>query len=147
MIETKHAAVLAWLKTYPGFGGYLKLNAVEYQQGETSLITEFNDAVVQRFVSGAADKQYTFTVSMVLTWSSGFDSINETALKAGSAFLDWIDQQFKRQNVPDFGTSATITNIEALQNMPSLALVDQDARLAKYTFSARISYREEPLCN
>lgn len=142
MIRDKHGAVLDWCRTYSGFDGYLKLNATEYAAGENSLTTTINDQAVTNYINGSADKVYTFTIVMIMDWSSGFDDMNQTALEWGSDWLDWVAKQYEAGNVPDFGDNVTIYDIEALQNMPQLAEVDQDSKLAKYTFSARIDYRE-----
>lgn len=142
MIKDKHAAVLEWCKAYTGFDGYLKLNGTEYEDGENSLTTTINDQTVTKYINGVADKVYTFTIVMIRSWSSGFDDMNQEALEWGSAWLDWVSKQYEAGNVPDFGENVIINDIEALQNMPQLAEVDQDSKLAKYTFSARIDYRE-----
>lgn len=141
MIKDKHQAVLDWAKGYEGFDQYLKLNAGEFEAGENSIMTTTNDESVGQFIDGTKQKVYTFTIVMFKDWSSGFDETNQDALEWGSAWLDWVSEQYKAGNVPDFG-SATITDIKALQNMPQLAQVDQDSQTAKYMFSARINYME-----
>lgn len=139
----KTAAVVEWLKTYPGLDVYLKLNATELEAGERTVNTVCNDAKVREFIDGTVERQYTFAVVMVCDWSSGFDTVNAEAEAWGELWLDWCDAQFKAGNVPDFGETCTIRAIESLQNIPSLAATYQEEQLARYMFQARITYWEK----
>lgn len=142
-VKGKTRAVVEWLKTYPGFDGYLKLNATGLEAGENAVNTVYNEQTVREFVDGTKEKQYTFAVVMVARWSSGFDPQNIDAQEWGEAWLDWVDAQFKAGNVPDFGENVTIRAVESLQNVPSLAATYQEEQLARYMFQARITYWEK----
>ena len=142
-VKGKTKAVLDWLKTYDGFDGYLKLNAIPLQPGESSVNTVYNDRAVRQFIDGTWEKQYTFAVVIVCHWSAGMDGINVDAEEWGENWLDWVDAQFMAGNVPDFGNEATVRGIESLQNIPSLAAAYQEEQLARYMFQARITYWEK----
>lgn len=52
------------------------------------------------------------------------------AMKVGQEFMDWIEEQNREKNYPDFGEQCQIKKIENLQNMPNLATVDWENALA-----------------
>lgn len=140
-ITGKTDAVVAWAKGWPELDGYLKLNAVSTEAGEHAINTVYNDASIVEYVDGTAKREYTFALVMIADWSDGFDSVNEEANRLGESWVDWVASQYP-DNVPDFGDKASISKIEPLYNMPSLAMVYQEDSLAKYMFQVKITYTE-----
>lgn len=142
MIEGKAEALQNWLKTWSGIDQYLKLNATTNEVGDKAVNVIYNDRVVAEYINGTALRDYTFELVLVADWSDGFDSINEEAMSFGERWADWVNEQFRAGNMPDFGDTATITKIESTYNTPSVALVYPDSKTARYSFQARIEYRE-----
>lgn len=140
-IQGKTDAVVTWAKGWPELDGYLKLNAVSTEAGEHALNTVYNDVAVTEYVDGTAKREYTFALIMIAEWSDGFDGINAEANRLGESWIDWVAGQYP-DNVPDFGQNASISKIEPLYNVPSLAMVYQEDSLAKYMFQAKITYTE-----
>lgn len=142
-VTGKTEAVKAWLGGCPELGEYLKLNATEMQSGEVSMLTDYNTATLREFIDGSKERAYTFGVALVKSWSSGFDGTNAEAMQFGEALADWLANQYAAGNVPDLGEGCEVVRIEPLQNVPTLSNVQQDEQLARYTFQARIIYREK----
>lgn len=65
------------------------------------------------------------------------------AMKVGQEFMDWIEEQNRKKNYPDFGKQCQIKKIENLQNMPNLATVDWKNALAQYQIPCRVVYFEK----
>lgn len=139
----KMKGVVEWLRAYPEIGGYLKLNSVVLEAGESAVNTVQSDRSVSQFIDGTYVRQLTFAIVMVCDWSNGYDKMNAEALAWGEAFLDWVDAQFAQGNVPDLGEKATVRGIESLQDGPALSAVYQEEQLARYMFQARITYWEK----
>ena len=59
------------------------------------------------------------------------------------SFMDWLDEQNKAKEYPDFGKNCEIEKMENLQNMPNLSGVNYEAGLARYMIQVRILYKED----
>lgn len=138
--EGKSAAIQAWAAGYDD--SFLKLSAMPEEPGATGVQIVSNDYVIAKFINGKARRRYTVTMQYVDEWSGGNDSINRDAMRYGERWLDWVAEQWRAGNVPDFGEAADITNIEPLYNSPEVAAVYQSDALARYQFSAAIDYIE-----
>lgn len=134
--------VYRWLKGYPELGGLLKLNATELKPGECSMAPVYGDHQVGEYIDGTMIRQLTFGVQMARDWSSGFDVVNVDALAFGSRWMDWVDMQYDAGNFPDLGSGCTVTAIQSLQDVPSLAGAYAESSMAKYMYQARIWYEE-----
>lgn len=145
-IYGKTEAVKEWAKTWPGFDDLLRLNATKSEPDDGSLVTNYNDVVVDydtdAYIDGTAPRRYTFSLNLVLEWSDGYDDVNLKSMKKASKLLDWVNDQFDEGNIPDFGETAEITGIVTDQNLPALNVVFPDESLAQYTIAARINYIE-----
>lgn len=141
-IEGKTRAVLTWAKGWPELAGYLKLNAIDANEtGDAAMLPAYNDVAVTEYIDGTADREYTFELRIVLPWSAGTDDVNADASTLSESWLDWVSESYPTR-VPEFGTHATITGIEPVQNVPTAAMVYPDNNTAEYSFSAKIYYTE-----
>lgn len=140
--EGKTAAVFEWLKTCPEVGELLKLNAVGMESGEKAVQTSANDAALREYIDGSADRRLTFALVAVADWSEGYDGVNAEAQALGERWLDWCAAQFAAGNVPDLGEGCEVLAVKPLQDSPTLAVVYQERRLAKYQLQLRLTYRE-----
>lgn len=136
----KTKALIEWAKGWPDLGGYLKLNAINSNSGDSALVTDFADRYIERYIDGSGTHECTFMLKMMCEWSSGFDEINAQAMELNESWMDWVEAQFP-DNVPDFG-DASITGIEPLYDVPALNAVYQEDQTAEYVFQAKIYYTE-----
>lgn len=141
---TKHEAVKAYFepKILEIVKKKLSFNFSPESNDSISLITNYSDKVVKKFITGKVQKQYGFTIIIVKSYSSDEDDLNIEAMNFSQEFMDWIDTQNKKKEFPDFGENCTIEKIENLQNMPNLAGVSEKESLARYMIQARILYTE-----
>lgn len=138
----KTEAVRLWAAGWPELDGVLKLNAINDETpGDAAMFPTYNDPVIRQYIDGTADRYFTLELRMVLSWSNGIDTANSEATRLMESWLEWVSEQFP-DNVPDFGASATVTDIQPLQNTPTPALVYAESQTAEYSFSARIYYTE-----
>ena len=58
------------------------------------------------------------------------------------SFMDWLDEQDRNKDYPDFGENCKIEKMECLQNMPNLSGINQNGTMARYMIQARVIYKE-----
>lgn len=137
-IEGKTDAALEWAKTWPNLDGFLKLNAIDAEDGDAALTTIFTDAKGKPFIDGTARHEFTFGLKMMLPWSDGHDPINAEAERLMEQWRDWVDEQYP-ENIPEW--DCEIEGIEALYDVPAVMVYSEDS-LAEYNFLAKITYTE-----
>lgn len=140
-LKDKTSVVLEWAQAWEGFDGYLKLNAVVTKDGEATLVTEVTDIALQRFIDGSADRQYVFSLRLVLPWSSGYDSTNDDSLAYAVKLYDWLVEQNAAKRWPEW-EGATITELLPTHGMPQLNAVYKEDGLADYIIQCIINYAE-----
>ena len=76
-------------------------------------------------------------------YSTDTDDLNLTAMNFAQAFMDWLEEQNKKRNYPEFPNNCQMKKIENLQNMPNLAGVNAKEGLAWYMLQCRVVYFEK----
>lgn len=109
-----------------------------------SFLTNFSGRVLKRYIR-AADKEYGFTILLTWHYSTEVDDLNLQAMNLAQEFMDWVDEQNRSGRLPDFGEGCQVKKIENLQNMPNLATVDMDEKLAQYQIQCRVTYFEKEI--
>ena len=64
------------------------------------------------------------------------------AMNLGQKFMEWVEKQNAIKNYPDF-EGCRVKKIENLQNMPNLATVDWENKVAQYQIPCRVLYFEK----
>ena len=64
---------------------------------------------------------------------------------SAQGFMDWLDEQDREKNYPEFPDNCQIKKMEVLQNMPNLAGVNPEAGLARYMIQCRLIYFEKEM--
>ena len=59
------------------------------------------------------------------------------------ALMDWIEEQNRKENFPEFPENCQIKKIETLQNMPNLSGINGEQSLARYMIQGRVLYFEK----
>lgn len=140
-IEGKTKAALEWAKGWDKLDGYLKLNALITEDGDATFNTSYNDVSVAEYNDGTAKRQYTFQLRVIAPWSDGYDPVNIQAEQLAASWLDWVAEQYKLGNLPEW-EGADIISIRPAQNAPALNAVFQEDSLAEYMIQAVITYIE-----
>lgn len=140
---TKHDAVKAFFepKVEELCGDILNFNFSPESPDKISLITNYSDKVRKSYITGDKEKEYGFSIIIVKPYSSDEDDLNIEAMNFAQAFMDWLEDQDRQKNYPDFGEKCRIQKMENLQNMPNLSGVNYQEGLARYMIQARIVYR------
>lgn len=138
----KNEKMWEYLRHYPKLEDFLRFNSTLSDDGAASIQTDHSETWEKRFLHGHGIKRYDFTLIMIKQFDTGTSMININELFDVEEFMKWIDEQNRLRNYPDFGDDVKILSVENLQNMPTLAAVDNDTATAKYMFACRVRYAE-----
>lgn len=108
-----------------------------------SLITNYADRTLRKFITGSTEREYGFTFLITKQYSTYEDDLNLEAMEFADSFSEWVDEQNKNRNFPNLGDKITVERIEVLQNMPNLSGVNAEEGFAVYQVQVRIVYMEE----
>lgn len=107
-----------------------------------SFVTNYSDKIRKKYIR-AAEKEYGFSIIIQKTYSSDSDDLNLEAMNFAQGFMDWIDDQNRKKNYPEFPENCKIKKMENLQNMPNLAGINYEEGLARYMVQCRLIYFEK----
>lgn len=138
-MDNKNTAMLEYLRQYPGLQSFLYFNSMVDQIGNTAVQTVYGETWEQRYMRGHGIKQWDFAIVKIAQADTGTSDINADETQAVQDFMDWIDNQNRLKNFPDFSPNRVLS-IENLQNMPNFAGINNDEGTAKYMFQCRVRY-------
>lgn len=122
--------------------GLVSFNFADDSPDTVSFLTNYSGKIVKKYLR-AADKEYGFTILVTWHYSTETDDLNLQAMNFAQGFMDWIDEQNRKKDFPDFGSKCQVKKIENLQNMPNLAAVDWENMKAQYMIQCRVLYFEK----
>ncbi len=140
-MDSKHEAMLAYLSKYPGLDAFLRFNSATDELGNVSVQTVYSNKWEKRYIGGHGIKRYDFAIVSMAPQDPGTSHANADRMQEAQDFMEWIDEQRKARNFPDF-EGCRVLSIENLQNMPNLAGVNTAGNVAKYMFQCRVRYYE-----
>ena len=143
---TKHEIMKAYVEEKVGelMGSLVSFNFADDSPDSISFLTDYSGKVVKRYLR-AADKEYQFTILVTWRYSTETDDLNMQAMNFAQELMDWIEEQDRAKNYPDFGAKCQVKKIENLQNMPNLATVDWENMTAQYRIPCRVLYFEKEI--
>lgn len=137
----KHKIMQEWVQ------GFLDDNMLYFESCEAYpnarlLVPNYGDFVNKIDILGNRYMSYSFVFIGYETIDVGTSDVNINNMAVFDAFNEWLLEQKKEKNFPDFGDKCHDYDIIILQNMANVAGI-QDDNLAKYMLGARIDYIEE----
>ena len=147
----KNQAIIDFLLQCPDIANSeLYFNFINAEDDNKQIITESNDKFSNRsYIDGSVLKQYTFTLidfksitDSALVLIQDYPNENVVDVSDVQALINWINEQNKLQNFPDFGEGCEIQSIETTSENPSFEGVNTEVTpiLAMYSISIRIEY-------
>lgn len=134
----RNKAFWSWLMECPTISDYLTFNSIEEMTGEMGIQTVSNVAWVRRFFRGGGRQNLDFAVVQIKPHDMGTSDVNFAQMFDVESVMDWIRNQNKKRNFPDFGENTQILRLDPLENVPNLAAVSEDGGTAKYIFQVRV---------
>ena len=142
---TKHDAMKEYFEPVVNelAGSVLNFNFSPDSADSIGFLTNYSDKLLKRYVRVGAEKAYGFSVLVTKDYSTSQDDLNLEAMNFVQELMDWVDEQNREKNFPDFGEKCEVKKIENLQNMPNLAEVNPEEGVARYMFQCRVIYFEK----
>lgn len=147
----KNQAVIDFLLQCPGIANSeLYFNFINAEDDNKQIITESNDKFSNRsYIDGSVLKQYTFTLidfksitDSALVLIQDYPNENVVDVSDVQTLINWISEQNKLQNFPNFGEDCEIQSIETTSENPNFEGINTEVTptLAMYSISIRIEY-------
>lgn len=154
MTVDKNQAIIDFLLQCPTIADNpLFFNFLNAEDTSKQIITQANSKVLnQRFIDGSVMRRYTFTIVDFRSVAyqpvpkvEGYVSENVEELLDVQGIMDWVNEQAKLRNFPDFGEDCIIDNMETITENPNLNGIDTQVTpaLAKYSMSIRIDFLDK----
>lgn len=154
MTIDKNQAVIDYLIQCPKIqNSPLFFNFINAKDDNKQFIAVANEKIIDKpYIDGSILKRYTFTIIDYKSINynpvikqTGYSNENIEEMFDTQGILDWITEQNKERNFPDFGEDCIVEKIEALTNTPNLNGVDTTVTpmLAKYSISVKIEYLDK----
>ena len=147
----KNQAIIDFLLQCPGIANSeLYFNFINAGDDSKQIITESNDKFSNRsYIDGSVLKQYTFTLidfksitDSALVLIQDYPNENVVDVSDVQALINWITEQNKLQNFPNFGEDCDIQSIETTSENPNFEGINTEVTpiLAMYSISIKIEY-------
>jgi len=147
----KNQAIIDFLLQCPDIANSeLYFNFINAEDDNKQIITESNDKFSNRsYIDGSVLKQYTFTLidfksitDSALVLIQDYPNENVVDVSDVQALINWINEQNKLQNFPDFGEDCEIQSIETTSENPNFEGINTEVTptLAMYSISIKIEY-------
>lgn len=147
----KNQAVIDYMLQCPQINeNALYFNFGEAKDNNKQIITQGNDKAMNKpYIDGSVLKRYTFTLfdfrsiaALAVPKGFAYTSENVEEILDVQSIIDWIAEQEKLRNYPNFGEDCVIEEIKAITDNPNLNGIDTSVSpaLARYSISIQIQY-------
>lgn len=141
----KYQSVMDFIKTYPKVGSNTYFNFIDATNtdGNTSLITSGYGTLIKKYVDGPCLKKFQCEIRQVKPLSCYSNtSENIEHMQVVQDFLDWINEQGKNKNYPNFGDKCKIEDMKTPDGVDSPMITGVSEGSALYAFPFEITYIE-----
>lgn len=122
---------------------HLNFDAITNYAGYKAITPTYGDYLIKKDILGAKYKEYTFAFVGIEYYSTDESDINTSNMEVYDKFIEWIEEQERKHNYPDFGENTSEYKIQPLQNMANVSMRDDTTGTAKYMLACQIMYKEE----
>ena len=141
----KYKAVMDFVKKCSLVGKDMYFNFIDEtnNDGNTSLVTVPHGQASRKYVDGGGLYKIQFEIRQVkpLTKYSNTNANTEQMQKVQD-FLDWINEQGKKEKYPDFGEKCTIQSMGTPKGVKIPSVVGVNDSTILYMFPFEITYTE-----
>ena len=151
MTTDKNQAVIDYIITCPTIlNSPLYFNFINAKDDTNQFFTESTDTYSNKpFIDGSVEKIYTFTIltfksaaDIAVVKQSGYENENLSDMSDIQKLIEWIAEQNKLRNFPNFGEDCIIDSISTTTDAPKFEGIDEQITppLAVYSTSIQIKY-------
>ena len=144
MADSRHMAVWDWLMTCP-YISRMFFNFSQSTNGDTVLVplTAHSDMPNVEFIDGGSERFYDFTLVRFEEQSVEPDDVRNVEILVDiEAIADWIEEQARAGNYPEFPTGCTIQGVTVVPSGIGYVSARDDTG-AKYILQFRVEYFKE----
>lgn len=141
MTVNKEEILLNWAKQIPYIKGTLLFDWLAENQDSCSIIL-IPAEPIKTYIDGSQVVEYIFMFCVKFALSDTGDDVNTGNMFTLRQWQDWIEEQEREGNYPDFGDKCSGYELENLSISPNLAQTD-DGGMGKYQFPVKLTYSEE----
>lgn len=144
-MANKYQAVMDFINTCPLVGYDLYFNFVDEtnMDGNTTLATTPYGQKVREYVDGTILMKMQFEIMQIKPMSQCSNTTENTdQMQAVKEFLDWINEQGKMKNFPDWGEDCKIQSMATPKGVKDPEMVGSNEGTALYSFKFEILYLE-----
>jgi len=138
----KDQIILDWAATNPLLTDALLFSHLAERDGSCAIVPIQGDRSAKNYIDGSSLRVYDFALQLLRLVSITTDTTNTSNMHIQHEWANWIMEQEKIGNYPDFGERCSDYRLELLSNMPMLAERYENG-MGKYQFYARLNYFEE----
>lgn len=153
----KNQAMIDYLITCPSIqNNPLFFNFITAKEDNKQFLTIANDKILDKqFVDGSVMKRYTMTlvdfksvIYQAIVKQPGYSNENVEDMFNVQEIMDWVNEQNKLKNFPDFGNNCKVESIQTATDNPNLNGIDSNTSpaTAKYSFSIQVQYLDLTDC-
>lgn len=137
-IKDKNTAILNWLFQCEEIKDIFCLVG-KAENNNTVFVPDVSEEWTKEFNDGTGEKELTFTLITYKDITTEPNTNDNAVIQFDvEKIMEWIKEQNKIGNYPEFADNEIIFDIEVLENMPNVAGVDE--KTAKFMFAVKINY-------
>lgn len=141
MTVNKDEALQQWIQSNIGKETTM-FNFLELYAGSYAVVPISAEAIVTPYIDGSAYKKYDFALQTMQPLSQTTDSVNTDVMLLCREWQDWIDEQERQGNYPNFGDKCFGYRLLNGSNMPQLAMAYTEEQMAKFQLVTVLYYTE-----
>lgn len=139
MAFDKHKAMIDYLSGYAPLAKYFYAFSIAKKKNKT-IVPMSSPRVLKTYIDGSVLRRYDFAIVSFEEFDEMMKSkANVGALMDADGFIEWITEQNRLRNYPNFGDECEVESVEALQDMNDVMNTDEK-NLAKYMVQCRVTY-------
>lgn len=139
----RHQILYNWVSNFFTDNEVLQFDSLESYPGARTLVPDYGDFTLATDILGNEKKAYNFAFVGTEPLSFTTDNQNQTNLSLFDEFSQWIIEQDKQKNYPDFGENIVDYKLTPLQNMANRTYFDESSGLAKYILGFKLEYTQK----
>ena len=140
-VINKDLAIFEWAAQFPILTEPLLFSYLAEQEGSCAIVPIQGDAAIKWYLDGSSVREYSFALQLLRRVSDSTDDTNTGNAYILRQWVEWLSEQQRDGNYPDFGERCSDYTLEVLSNMPMLAQQYENG-MGMYQFFARLQYWE-----
>lgn len=141
-MNNRYEAITEWLEDYIPRFDWVYLNVNPAEADNLTINSVQNERELEKYIDGSRLVEFMFALALTKEFDTGTSDNNALAIREFENIAEWIEEQNKIKNFPDFGNDVAIYSVDVLETTPSVS-VDNQNMIAKYQGQFKITYMEE----